>query len=765
MKRIILWTLYLSMVMFPFSTADALPLKGDVDNNGNIALQDAIMAIRITSGMDAGAEVFTSADAGGDNKLGTDEAIYILQCISGLRSACDVPPADTQLPSVPTNLQAAASTSQIDLTWGASTDNVGVTGYEVYRGETKVGTSATPSYSDAGLTASTHYCYTVLAYDGAMNKSGRSAQSCATTQDATIAKIALDTAGTVQTTVTVAGPGGSRLTLYAGTRIALIGEGGAIQPPVSLDNVYLSLANASGSLPSLPGGVTGLAQIRIVLTVDGVESDAWFWPASAGGGAEQGLKLVVAVTDQSMNNGTLGMLFDMASGNAIRVASSALTSGGGGSGGGGGGSGSTQMQFSPSSTGSYAAGGSEPGSGSAPGGTFWSSFTVPDPGCITVETVEVCGPSRVDRVEIIEESTAEILGLCNFGESNTATTGSLPPGYQFWCERSQNASGGSTDIKVSSMQSNLPQIHNYLVRASDGLPMWQTYAPATGGLNGPDGAVYSDPYQKKEFEFAGYKKLTFTTKEDKDYNWMREHTLQPLRDAGYTVNLHNFSRTSPGFIAEMGVYDTLDARVLMEENVILKQKGWKVVGDDTRGNRGSYEYKIKYQGTAKATMYFPTTTNKVWEITADVTFEKDPNTSGADGDTYNTSEGTITQTMFTVPDPSGQCAGNPASFTNTYPIFPGDGSLRIVPKDQAIEYRAGASISASTPLEAHNYQRCCSYTDPPCENKTMQINEQEHEWLRMGANMPGMPGGVLQGTYQTPPFGTPSFEWMFTPVE
>jgi hypothetical protein len=121
--------------------------------------------------------------------------------------------------------------------------------------------------------------------------------------------------------------------------------------------------------------------------------------------------------------------------------------------------------------------------------------------------------------------------------------------------------------------------------------------------------------------------------------------------------------------------------------------------------------------------------------------------------------------MFTVPDPSGQCAGSPASFTNTYPIFPGDGSLRIMPKDQAIEYRAGASISASTPLEAHNYQRCCSYATPPCEAMTMEINEQEHEWLRMGANMPGMTGGVLQGTYQTPPFGTPSFEWMFTPVE
>jgi hypothetical protein len=89
MKWIILWTIYLSMMMFPFSASGALPSKGDVDNSGNITLQDAIMAIRITSGMNAGAQVYTSTEVSGDNKIGTAEAIYILQCISGLRPACD----------------------------------------------------------------------------------------------------------------------------------------------------------------------------------------------------------------------------------------------------------------------------------------------------------------------------------------------------------------------------------------------------------------------------------------------------------------------------------------------------------------------------------------------------------------------------------------------------------------------------------------------------------------------------------------------------
>jgi chitodextrinase len=79
---------------------------------------------------------------------------------------------DTQAPTVPTNLSATAiSSSGINLSWTASTDNVGVTGYTIYRGGVQVGTSATNSYSDTGLTASTQYTYTVDAYDAAGNHS------------------------------------------------------------------------------------------------------------------------------------------------------------------------------------------------------------------------------------------------------------------------------------------------------------------------------------------------------------------------------------------------------------------------------------------------------------------------------------------------------------------------------------------------------------------------------------------------------------------
>lgn len=92
-------------------------------------------------------------------------------------------PPDTIAPTIPTGLSATAqSSSAINISWNASTDNVGVTGYRIYRGGAQVGTSAANSYSDTGLSASTAYTYTVSAYDSAGNVSAQSASAGATTQ-------------------------------------------------------------------------------------------------------------------------------------------------------------------------------------------------------------------------------------------------------------------------------------------------------------------------------------------------------------------------------------------------------------------------------------------------------------------------------------------------------------------------------------------------------------------------------------------------------
>ncbi|MEW2041930.1 cellulose binding domain-containing protein, partial [Streptomyces sp. NPDC005534] len=87
-------------------------------------------------------------------------------------------------------IQAEVAASEVDattsnsatLSWSASTDNTAVTGYDVYRDGTKVGSATTTSYTDSGLSASTTYAYTVKAKDAAGNVSASSTAVSATTK-------------------------------------------------------------------------------------------------------------------------------------------------------------------------------------------------------------------------------------------------------------------------------------------------------------------------------------------------------------------------------------------------------------------------------------------------------------------------------------------------------------------------------------------------------------------------------------------------------
>lgn len=89
---------------------------------------------------------------------------------------------DQQAPSAPSNLKATAPTySTAKLTWDASTDNVGVKSYIVYRNTVPVGEITAPSYQDSGLIASTSYRYQVAAKDAAGNVSALSAATSVTT--------------------------------------------------------------------------------------------------------------------------------------------------------------------------------------------------------------------------------------------------------------------------------------------------------------------------------------------------------------------------------------------------------------------------------------------------------------------------------------------------------------------------------------------------------------------------------------------------------
>jgi chitodextrinase len=89
---------------------------------------------------------------------------------------------DLQAPSAPGNLGAVpASSSSMALSWSASTDNVGVTGYHVYRNNVVVASPTGTSYTDTGLTPATSYSYQVTARDAAGNESAKSNVATAST--------------------------------------------------------------------------------------------------------------------------------------------------------------------------------------------------------------------------------------------------------------------------------------------------------------------------------------------------------------------------------------------------------------------------------------------------------------------------------------------------------------------------------------------------------------------------------------------------------
>ncbi|WP_431165540.1 endonuclease [Tenacibaculum halocynthiae] len=93
----------------------------------------------------------------------------------GLHSIDGGTPADTQAPTTPSNLTGSTITkTSVNLSWNASTDNTAVTGYDVYRGSTKITTVTTTNFNVTGLSAATSYNFYVRAKDAANNVSSSS---------------------------------------------------------------------------------------------------------------------------------------------------------------------------------------------------------------------------------------------------------------------------------------------------------------------------------------------------------------------------------------------------------------------------------------------------------------------------------------------------------------------------------------------------------------------------------------------------------------
>ncbi|WP_435262465.1 endonuclease [Tenacibaculum sp. nBUS_03] len=93
----------------------------------------------------------------------------------GLHSIDGGSTPDTQAPSTPSGLAGSSITkTSVNLSWNASTDNIAVSGYEVYKGTTKITTVTSTNYNVTGLSAATSYNFYVRAKDAANNISSSS---------------------------------------------------------------------------------------------------------------------------------------------------------------------------------------------------------------------------------------------------------------------------------------------------------------------------------------------------------------------------------------------------------------------------------------------------------------------------------------------------------------------------------------------------------------------------------------------------------------
>jgi fibronectin type 3 domain-containing protein len=133
---------------------------------------------------------------------------------------------DSTPPSAPGNLRVAVTgTSQLVLEWSTSTDNIGVTGYQVYRDGALVTTTVPTAYLDSGLASGSTHTYVVRALDAAGNRSQPSVTVTAKTaqtsngKNGTLSGVVVNTAGTPLTNVAVsiAGSNKQQLSTTTGT--------------------------------------------------------------------------------------------------------------------------------------------------------------------------------------------------------------------------------------------------------------------------------------------------------------------------------------------------------------------------------------------------------------------------------------------------------------------------------------------------------------------------------------------------------------------
>ncbi len=251
---------------------------------------------------------------------------------------------DISPPSVPAGLTAnVVSSTLVDLAWMQSSDNTGVTGYDIYRNgtllTTTTGTGTT--YADSSVSASKLYSYTVDARDGAGNVSSQSSPPVSVTTPAgptgpTLVQVAGSSTSTV--TLPAASTPGDLLVLSAGTFT------GASQPISAVSDgknswtkvmdKFVSGSNSAGELWYAPNAAsvqsvtvtTGASTVALQLQeFSGVATTSPFIDTSNGSAASGTAASSGSVTPATAGELAVGFIAGHSSTQAINVTSAGFT--------------------------------------------------------------------------------------------------------------------------------------------------------------------------------------------------------------------------------------------------------------------------------------------------------------------------------------------------------------------------------------------------------------------------------------------------------
>jgi chitodextrinase len=174
---------------------------------------------------------------------------------------------DTTAPTTPTGLTGSVlSSSSVRISWNASTDNVGVAGYKVYRnGALRTSLNAL-TYQDSGLSANTTYSYNVAAYDAAGNTSALSASISLTTASVSLPVIGSFAAN--PTSITAGGSSTLSWSVTGATTLSISPVVGIVTgltqklvTPLTTTTYVLTATNSGGS-------TTASATVTVTTTQD-----------------------------------------------------------------------------------------------------------------------------------------------------------------------------------------------------------------------------------------------------------------------------------------------------------------------------------------------------------------------------------------------------------------------------------------------------------------------------------------------------------------